>query len=247
MIARFTLGLLLLSAPAWAAIAFDAQSTAEGTTDATAAHTFSGSANFAYICVGVRDSGGAVAAPTGVTVDGNAATLVANALNPNDVVLASVWRYNNPPTGTVNVIATGAAGTDFTLIAVRSYSGVYAAGPVGTPVEFEPLGETTNIDANAIGSETGQLGLLCAVARKGTSNITFSADATAPVSTERADFTHSSGSAQISLAVYDEDGASSSIDMRINGSESVATAAVGVSLIPDPAGATRRRGAVALP
>lgn len=248
MVARFALGLLLLlNAPAWAAITFDAQSTAEGTTSATASHTFGGSANYADICVGVRDSAGAVAVPTGVTVDGNAATNVAHALNPNNVIVASLWRYNNPPTGTVNVVATAAAGTDFTLLAVRSYSGVNTVGsPVGTPVEFEPPANTTNVDVDGIGSSVGGFVTACAVARKGTSNITFSADATGPTSTERVDITHSSGSAQISLAVYTEDGSASTTDIRMDVSESVQTAAVGVSLLPS-ADLMRRRGAVVLP
>jgi len=238
---------LLWANPSWAAITEDAQSTCEGTTSVTCSHTFGGSANFAYICVGVRDSAGAVVVPTNVTVNGVAATSVGNMVNSLNVVAASVWRHNNPPVGTVNVTATGGAGTDFMLMAVRSYGGVDTSNPIGTPVNKATSTASTDMDVDAISSGSGQLGVLCGTARKGGANVTFVPDATVPVSTEYADFTHSSGSPQISLAVYEEAGANPSIDMRVDVSESVQSAAVGVSLIPAIVSSVRPRPLVVFP
>jgi len=188
-----------------------------------------------------------VAAPTAVTVDGNNATKLTDVLGQNNVVGSSVWSYNSPPSGTVNVVATGAAGTDFMLMVVRSYSGVDTAAPFGTPQSYNPVISTANMDVTGIGSDTGQLGALCGAARKGTANTTFSADATSPVSTERADITHSSGSPQISATVYEENGASGTIDMRVDMSENVQATAIGVSILPATASATRQRSAVFYP
>lgn len=239
---------LLWANPSWAAITEDAQSTCEGTTTtATCSHTFAATAKIALICVGIRESGGAAAIPTGVTVDGNAATSVASRVEPNNVVAVRLFYYLNPPTGTANVVATGAAGTDFILTAVRSYNGVDTADALNTPANSTSLSASANMDVDSLPSAINQLGVLCGVSRKGTANITYTADATTPVSTEKVDLTHTSGSSQISLAMYEEAGDTTSINMRVDQSESTQNAAVAVSLKPLVTTTTRNRGVVLFP
>lgn len=226
---RFLLLLCALLAPTvgWAQIAVDATSSGEGTTSTSHSHTFA-SGSIALICTGLRAPDGTAAAVSSVTVGGSAATLLttANEVGTN-AMRVEMWYHLSPGTGAQTVAATYNASTTRALTQVISLTGVSTTSTFnGTATD---QGAATNADVNAIASAVGELGVLCGVGR--TNTTTVSADATAPVSTEQLETSHTQSSSFTSF-LYTEAGASSTIDMRVDLSASVQFAAIGASVRP---------------
>lgn len=226
----FLLCLLLSPLPAFAAIVEDHVSCCgEGTTSATFNATVSSGASIAVACVFERDSGGAVAAPSGVTINGEAMTLVTGASHAQGGVMhASMWYKLSPASGTPEVIATAGAGTDFTVVGVISFTGVAQTDTWNTATTVGSI--ATNIDLDSLASAVGEVGVMCGSVRENTGEtVTASADATAPVSLERYDYPHTTDISGTAFA-YTEAGAVTSINMRVDISLSRQFAAVGASM-----------------
>jgi hypothetical protein len=180
----------------------------------------------------MRESGGAVQAATGVTVGGAAATFLSGSTNANNVIRAELWYKLAPATGTVAITTTGHASTDAMVVGTLSFKAVAQTSTFNTAKNAEGSSDA-NADANTIASAAGEMGVDCLAARYGAASaVTLSADGTAPVSTERYDNAHDAGGGTLTGGGYTEDGAATSIDMRVDLSESVQWAAVAVSMRP---------------
>lgn len=240
--------LLLLPSPLWAAIAYVGQTTAEAESGAapTLNHTFgSGSNKIAIIVRCLRENGGAVAADTAVpTLGGNNTTQIGSGVtNGNNVVRVELYYYLNPPSGSQSIVSSPDATTDRNQTAVLEYTGVAQSSTFGTAVTAQTA--STNMDVNSIGSAVNELGILAGCARRGpVADTTASADATSPVSTERIDDPHSGESNTATIIAYEEAGAATSINMRVDLSEAVQWAAMGVSMRPAADPSTRQRSMV---
>ncbi len=232
---------LLMASPVWAAITYDATSgqSGEGTTSATHNVTVAAGSNIMIVCVAVRDSAGAVASVSSVTVGGAAATFLVGQSNSGSVVRVEMWYKLAPATGTVSVVATGGAGTDFMVTGGLAFSGVAQSSTFNTPASLQNSGTTVNV--TSIASAVGEMVVGCEVARSGTA-VVFSAEGTPPTSTERYDNHHDTGTGTLAGAAYTEAGASPTVDLLVNLNESVQNAAVGVSMRPEATSSTRRRG-----
>lgn len=240
---------LVLPWRALAAVTVDtAQSwEAEAGSGAGGSITVGASSNRALlICRCIRENGGAVAADTAVpTVGGNNATQIGTGVtNASNVMRTEAYIYLNPPIGSNTVATFPAASTDRNLTAAISLFGVHQTVPTGTPSTNQA--SSSNMDVNSIASDVGDLVALCGSARVGAAAITATPDATSPASTERIDTAHSNSVSSGTIVAYTEDGASTSTDVRVDLSESVQWAALGVAIKPAPVSA-RNRGVVMMP
>jgi hypothetical protein len=114
---------------------------------------------------------------------------------------------------------------------VMSFKGVAQASTFngsGTTAE----GDSRNADVDSIASAVGEMGVLCGAAQQGGVDLSVAPDGGAPASTEQFDLRQSAGGASILGFGYTEDGAVTSIAMRVNLSASVNWAAEAVSLRP---------------
>ena len=233
---RFITALVLLLIPswAWAAITFDAASSAEGTTSTSHSHTIASDANIVVICVVMRDGGGAVEAiTTAPTVGGQNASLVTGAvrtLTANNSRRVEMWYKLAPPTGSQTIAVTSPAVTDQTLTGVLSYKSVAQSSTWGTASVAEG-GSNSDIDLFNIVSAVNEMGVMCGATQNAGTPATFTADANTPVSTERLDVAHSTGST-MSLGMYEETGTASNFDMRMNSSITSNWIAVASSMKP---------------
>lgn len=205
---------MMLPAPLFAAITADAANGATGTTSATGDATIAADANYFFACVMSRDSGGAVQAPTGVTVGGDPMLLLDGAAHSGGVIYVSVFYKLAPLTGTRQVVATGHASNEATTVAWASYKGVAQSNTHNT-VDTATSGgaDNANMDVDGIASAVGELGLLCGAHR--TETITASADGTAPVSTEVFEKASTVSPGGVAV-IYQEAGASPTVDMRVD-------------------------------
>jgi hypothetical protein len=233
------LAILLAASSVHAAITYDtASSTSANATSTTQNHTFAADANFGTICVMQRDTGGAVGAASGVTVNGDPATPVTSGglTHSGSVLRIDMFYYPSPPSGVQEIIATGHANTDAIVTIVKSFKGVNLSDPLNTAKTAQ--GTSTNADIDTIASAVGELVDGCFNVR--TFGTTIGPDATAPVSTERIeDPQDEAGTNGINTAGYTEDGAATSINMRVDLGASVQWEGVAVS-IRAAAEATRR-------
>lgn len=229
---------LLMVHPSWGAIAYDTSCNGEAEAGAGAACniTFGASANIAIVCLSMREGGSAVQPATAVSVGGNAATFLVGVNNANGLMRAEIWYYLSPAAGLTSVTSTMDATTDRNQIGVVSFSGVAQTSTFNTTGTNQAT--STNMDVDSLASALTEVAVLCGSARRGTAATTAAADATSPVSTERIDEAHSQATSG-SIMVYTEDGAASTINMRVDLSESVQWAAVAVSMRA-LASATRR-------
>jgi hypothetical protein len=246
MIRRVLLTLLLLAcgvSPVWAAITFDAASiTTEGTTSTTGNATIAADANIAIVCVHIRESTGAVQPATAATVGGAAATFLAGVTQAGNVIRTELWYKLAPATGTVAITSTGHASTDIMVADVMSFKGVAQTSTFNTAKTAS--GDSTNVDVTSIASAVGEVVAYCGTIR-GEAN-TASADGTAPTSTERYE-DPTAASPGFTAFGYTEDGAATSIDMRVDITLTGQWAAVAASMRAAAATATRRNGSVVFP
>lgn len=230
---------LLWANPLLAAITYDADSTGVGSTSTSHSATIAADATIAILCLSYRDDGGAVAAiATAPTVNGQDATFV-NGVSVGNVMRVEMWYRSSPTTGTV--AATYPAGTDAAVTGIMTFKGV----TTGTTAAIfndddghtaSSTGSTTAY-VDSITSAVGEMGVYCGAAR--TSTTTASAEGTAPVSVEQYEQSQTSGGGGMVGFGYTEDGAATSINMRVTLSASVQWTAVGASMLP-AAASTRR-------
>ena len=212
---RWLLIFLLIPIPSWAAITFDADSGGGfgGVPSGSANHTVAADANIAIVCVGTRENGGLAVAPT-VTIGGQAMTHLDGVTNSSGVSRADLFYKLSPLTGVQSVEVTGGAGADRVAFATTTWKGVAQTGTFNTVAKIGSSAAGTNADLDAIPSAVGELVVLCGAARVQTA--TPSPDATAPVSTERREQPFDLSGTSTMAWAYSEDGAASTVDMRID-------------------------------
>jgi hypothetical protein len=221
-----------LSNAAWGAISFDIASSSTGTTSTSHSHTLAAGANAIIVCVGSRESGGSPVPASAVTVGGEVATKLDS--QAFGVMNVDLWYKLTPLTGAQTIAATGGAGTDHMVTGAMSFTGVAQTSTFNTVGKVTSA--TTNLDVDSLASAVGEVGVFCGTIRDTAADSSAaSADATAPTSTERFD---TRKSVVVSTHGYTEDGAATSINMRVDiVTPSGEAAAVAVSM---RAAATRR-------
>lgn len=228
---------LSLASPAWAAITFDAASSAEGTTSTSHSHTFAANANIAIICTGIRENGQGAAEASSVTVDGAAATFLSGSgASPDNIIRNGIWYKLAPTTGTVTVAVTGATGTDFLVTGVMSFIGVAQSSTFNTVGTLAGTG--TNVNINSLASAVGEMGVMCGANLSEV--FTVAPDPGTPVSVEQFERHHATSTSLTGYG-YTEDGAATSINMQADVSSSVNLAAAAVSMRPLGSGVASRR------
>lgn len=243
------IGSLLSPIPALAAAALDATSfSSSGTSAATNHnHTFSGTNRLALVCRAVRDISGAVAIDAAApTINGVSMTHLAGVTHNGNVVRADLYYMLNPPAGSQAVVTSPNAATDRHVTGVVSYSGVAQSSTFNTPKTTAVGLTSADVDIDTLASAVTEVAVMC-ISQRG--SVTFSADATTPISTERIDVAQAGDGNSVTLGLYEEDGAATSIDMRVNSTTSSQVAAVAVSIraAAETGGGRRSTGAVILP
>lgn len=236
--------LLLLPSPLWAAIAYVGSQTYEANAGSGAGgnFTFSSGANkIALVCRAIRENGGAVAADTAVpTINGVNTTQIGTGItNSSNVMRAELYYMVNPPAGSQAVATTPAATTDRNMTVVAEYTGVDQTTPVGTATTLSA--STVNVDIDGIASAIDDMVVACLSIRSQDPHATVAPDATAPVSTERIDQGHTATTNTLKIAFYEEAGAATSTNIRVDLDIGSQSAHVGVSLKPAAASAVTRR------
>ena len=229
----------------WGAITVDNVDSLEGTTTSANKNvTVGGSVNLAmvFVCQRDTDASGFTAGTASVTVGGAAATSLTAIQNADGLTRMAPFYRLAPATGTVNVAVTPDTGADRWVAGVAVFTGVAQTSTFNTE-GTNSSNATTNADIDALASAVGELGVLGGCVRTATS--TPSPDATAPTSTEILDVAHTNATS-VRVFIYTEDGASSTIDMRVDLSASERWSGWAASLRPT-ASAFRRRGAVMYP
>lgn len=241
---------ILCASPAWSAITLDnAASFGDGTAAAnpqSSSVTIAADANLAIVCLAERDTNSSnfTASTASVTVGGVAATQL-TAVQTSDNLIRSVLFYKlAPATGSVTVQATPDTGSDLMAVGVLTFKGVAQSGTFNTAATNSSTG-SANADVDGLASSVGELAVLCGATRLSTT--TASPDATTPVSTEQLDYVTTGGAIFVRMFSYTEDGASSSINMRVDLAGSDRWAAAAVSLRPLLTTAVRHRSTVLLP
>lgn len=140
MLSRFlTLILLLLAAPAWGAVSFDAQTATavQGASGTSHAHTVGGGCTNTIVVVTVASfvSGGTTV--NALTIGGNSATQIGGTTDESRRL--EVWYRKGVSTGSNTVAVTMNATADLINTSARSYCGVDQVTPLGTPtVTYDP-------------------------------------------------------------------------------------------------------------
>lgn len=230
-----------VAAQSWAAITIDTSSHAEaavGTPNTlTYNHTLAADSNAIMVCLAERDtnaSGYTVNTAT-VTIGGASATQVIGQFN--GVSIRSVMFIKTAPaTGVQSIVVNGDTGTDRLVVVAVSLKLVAQSSTLNTATGTGTTG-ATNLDINGIASAVGEFVFMCGAIR--TATVTPSPDATAPISTEIDDYAHTDGTSVRAFA-YWEDGATTSIDMRVDASASADWAGVAVSIRPQVLSQRRR-------
>lgn len=237
---------LLACGTAQAAVTPDATGSGEGTTSASYAHSIASDATLILVCLAERDTNasGFTANSASVTVDGQAATQLIAVQDGTPQSRMVMFYKVAPSTGSVTISSTADTGTERLVTASLSLKGAATSSTFNTATSNSSLG-STDADVNTIASASGEFGVLCGASLTAASSA--SADATTPVSTEQLDIAHTDATS-VRNWIYTEDGAASSIDMRVDLASSVRWSAVAVSIraAASPS-STRHRGVVLLP
>lgn len=229
------------------AVSVDTTSTAEGvvsggTASTSHSHTIAADADVVLVCLAERDANasGFTANTASVTVGGASATQLIAVQESTPQVRMALFYKLAPTTGSQTVAATADTGADLLVTSVISLKGVSQTGTFNVAGSTSSTG-TTNVDINSLASAVGEFAIMCGASATAAS--TASPDATAPTSTEQLDVAHTNATS-VRNWVYTEDGAATSIDMRVDLASSVRMAAVAVSIRGDSVdsfGPLRRR------
>ena len=236
LIVSLALGVWLWASSAIAAVTFDAASSSAGADTTSHSHTIAADANLVVVHVLLRDGGLSPSGAVSVTIGGQAASLISGCDATAGANRVQLWGKTAPLTGAQTVAVDASGGTiDYMATGVTSFKGAAQSGTFGTCVT-DTTNPGTNVDINAIGSAVGEMGVMGVSDNVGTAT-SCAPDAATPTSTERFNL-HSSS--QMSGCGYTEDGASGTIDMRVDISTSTAAAGAAVSIRADTTG--RRAG-----
>lgn len=227
---RFSLILIFcfLTTPTWAAITIDATTTAEGTGtgNISLSHTAAADATLALACVGERSTTATLSGTTTATYAGNAMTQIGTLINTARTK-ATLFYYVSPGSGSSTVAMSRATGSDRYIMSVTTLKGTATSSIFNTAATG---GNTTSsLDINSVASAVGDLVWFCGLQTTTTPVIT--PDATSPVSTELVDVDHTGGFG-LNLFVYYEDGANSTVDMRVDSDTATYWSGVAVSIAP---------------
>lgn len=248
-----TLLLLLLPSPLWAAITIDgtisfvAGRNGTGYPDLSVSHS-STAPTLALACVAERASSNNMGASTSVpTYGGNTMTLVTGATQTQATrVKTSLYYYVSPPSGSQTVaLATVSTNSNRYMMSVMTLAGT------ATTSIFNTAGTNggdsgQNLDVDGLASAVGEFAVACGL--QSTNAPVFSADATSPVSTEQLDEDMTAtDSIGLSHFVYTEDGAATSINMRVDSTVSQYWSMVAVSIRPAVTATTQQQSPVFYP
>lgn len=249
-----TILLLLLHSPVWAAITIDGTPSfggginGNGTPDISFSHS-STAPTLSLACVAERDvSGAALGAATSVpTYAGNNMTLVPGATqNQGGVMKTSLYYYVSPPSGSQTVtLPTVSANADRYMMSVITLAGT-ATTDIFNTAGTNGAATGTNLDVDSLASAVGEFAVACGAQE--TNTPAFSADATSPVSTEVVDEDMASiDGIGLSHFIYTEDGAATSINMRVDSTGNVDWSMVAVSIRPAASATVRCQSPVFYP
>lgn len=227
---------VVLSVPVEAAVTFDAVATGTGTNTTTHDHDIAADANLIVIGISYLDGDGTPEAVEGVTVGGQAASLVTGCVRSQGTVRTELWALVNPPTGdTVSVVVDlNGGGTDNMIAGSISFKGAATSSTFGT-CDVDGTADSTVNTIIDLPSTTNDMAVLVTTAA---GVRTFSDSGTAPTSDERYDTTTGTN---VSGAGYTEVGGASEVDLLVNLSSSATHADVGVVI--NAAVVTRRPSA----
>lgn len=244
---RLLLILSLVSTPSWGAVTIDASTTAHAINaeNISLTHTGAADATLALACVTERDSStNNIGAGPSVTYGGNAMTLISGAtVTAGTRIKASLFYYLSPPTGAQTVAYTRSTNANRYTMTAITLKGTAGANTFNTAGTYSSTA-STNIDIDGLASAVGEFAIMCGLHY--TQASTVSPDATSPVSTEYLEVDHTD-STSFTHYIYTEDGAATSIDMRVDASVSNYAAAVAVSIRPEAAAIVRHRATVIYP
>lgn len=237
---------ILIQSTASAAITIDAATTGHAINgvDVSFSHTAAADATLALACVTERDSATTnIGAGPSVTYGGNAMTLVPGAtVIAGTRIKASLFYYLSPASGASTVTLTESTNANRYTMTALTLKGTAASSTFNTAGTYNSTA-STNINIDALASAVGEFAVMCGLQYLQAS--TVSPDATSPVSTEYLEVDHTDPTS-FTHYIYTEDGAATSIDMRVDSDTSTYAAAVAVSIRPEATGASfgalRRRG-----
>lgn len=238
--------LLLLPLPVHAAITIDAISTDDGMNGGNIiiSHTAAADATLALVCASDRDTTeNTLGANPTATYAGNAMTAVPGAIGTySDTMRSSMFYYVSPPSGASNIELNESASSDRYVMSVITLKGTATTDIFNTASATGASSASADIDGLA--SAVGEFAVMCGAIR--TNTPTVSPDATSPVSTEQVEYDHPDAIG-ITHFVYTEDGAATSINMRVDISASQWWAAAAVSIRPAVSASVRRQAPVFYP
>ena len=136
--------------PPGTGIIFDAASSATGSgTSLTWSHTVGVGGTNRLLVVSIATDTTPV---SGVTYGGQALTLIGGQIDPDDASRVGLWYLVAPPTGTNNIVATFAEGTD-AIGGSTSWTGVNQTTPLGTAVFASGEGGTAAVTVASAAGE----------------------------------------------------------------------------------------------
>jgi hypothetical protein len=169
------LAALLFPAISWAAVS-DVSTTSFSQTTGTTATISAVTCSGTDAVWGIVAGGAAGTHPTGITVGGNAATLI-DSREEGGINQLSTWRYV-APSGSNDIVATWAASqsSGAGIVAV-CFNGAHQTTPVGTPANA--TGNSTSATGATVSGSAGNDLVLTAVSFSASGGITISADSPA--------------------------------------------------------------------
>lgn len=227
----------LLTTPVWAAITIDGTPSfggginGTGDPDVSFSHT-STAPTLALACIAERATGSNMGAgPASVTYGGNAMTLVPGATQTQGSLMkTSIFYYVSPPSGSQTVAMNASTNSNRYMMSVITLAGT-ATTSIFNTAGTNGAASGTNLDVDGLASAVGEFAVACGAQE--TNSPAFSADATSPVSTEQVDEDMTSIDAiGLSHFIYTEDGAATSIDMRVDSTVSQDWSMSAVSIRP---------------
>jgi hypothetical protein len=200
----------------------------ESGTPLTFAHNNNGDYLVVDVAQGYTDSSGA---PTGVTYNGAAMTLLGSKQNATSGRWSSQWGRIAPTSGSNNVAVSWNAYGAVCFVTARSFSGVHQTVPVGTTVTAEATSTAITVTVTSASGELVIDG--CAVTRAGGA-VTITVDGSQAQDSNGVS-SHATDTLNQTAATSHEDGAASTV-MSATASASRSWVTIGTPLKPAATG-----------